>query len=152
LLFDTNRQKNPCLTPYCLSSPRYCNLAGFPVKNSFNILRLQHANKAQHTWLDMFLTESLVTTAHLDVSVPVRTGSRNTTHVAHGVLQDPRGLTSRTIMERTEEIFQSDIWRTTYRYRFCEPGLATVGVSLFAGESEQDEHETSKRVDCLDPT
>jgi hypothetical protein len=100
----------------------------------------------------MFLTEPPVTTAQLDVSVPVRTGSRNTYHVAHEVLHDPRGLIFRTIMERTEEIFQSDIWRTTRRYRFCEPGLATVGVLLFAGESEQDKHETSERVDCLDPT
>lgn len=133
-LVSSGRLKLLAPSPHRRSSYGIYNLAGFPVKNSFNIHELQCVNKAQHSWLDMFLTEPPVTTAQLNISVPVRTDSDNSYHVVNESLHDPCGLTFRTIMDRAEQIFQSDEWRTTRRYRFCKPGLARVRVELFAGE------------------
>lgn len=133
-LFCFKGLKNTRLTPFRPYSYGNYSFAGLPVKNSYNILHLQEANKAQHTWFDMYLTEPPVTSAQLDVTVPVRTDSDNSYRIAYEVLHDPRGLTFRTILDRVEEMFQSDLWRTTRRYRFCKPGLASVKVELFAGD------------------
>lgn len=133
-LFCSKRLKNILLTPFRPYSHGDYNLVGFPVKNTFNISHLQDVDKAQHTWFDMYLTEPPVTSAQLDVTVPVRTGSDNSYRVAYEVLHDLRGLTFRTILDRVEEMFQSDLWRAPRRYRVCKPGLASVKVELFAGD------------------
>ena len=131
-LLDDHHLKLSAPAPWhCSSSKSYDN-AGSPLTNSFDIHMFGELNKVQHTWLDMYLTEPPVTTAQLDVSLPVRTHSDNRYHVAHELLHEPRGLTFRTTMDRVEQIFQSDDWRNTPRYRFCKPDLARITVKLLA--------------------
>lgn len=108
---------------------------GFPVRHTFYI-DFEKLNKVQHTWIDMYLTEPRVTTAQLEVELPVlrREYSVYIRHekVVAETVHDPRGSTFRTIMRRVREVCESGHWRAT-RHGFRSPGLAQVAVRLFTG-------------------